>query len=241
MTISIVIPAFDEGRFLPETIEHLRQAIKHLGDVADQLVEIIVVDNASSDGTAAIATALGAKVISIPDHNIALVRNTGANAARGELVVFIDADTIVPENLMSRILEVMDQPRCFGGAVDIDYQPARFLIRVYLRLWRQIGLWLGMAQGAAQFCRRNAFVELGGYDETIYMGEDVDFYWRLSRLAQARRGYVQLLRDVTVHPSCRRFDQWPIARILVETNPLYIWLFRRRQTPWRGWYQDVPR
>jgi len=239
--LSVIVPAFNEERFLPRTLDHLRRAVDHLGAGPDRDVETVVVDNASTDRTAEVALAAGARVIAVPEHNIGRVRNAGASAASGGLLVFLDADTLVPHNLLSRIAQVMDEPGCMGGAVDIDYQPARPLIRVYLRLWRLIGLSLGMAQGAVQFCRRDAFAAVGGYDESIYMGEDVDFYWRLGKLAKARGQHVRFLKDVRVVPSCRRFDQWPTLRILIQTNPFYITLFRRRQAAWRGWYSDVPR
>jgi glycosyltransferase involved in cell wall biosynthesis len=241
MTISIIIPAFNEERFLPATLRHVHQAAEHLEVVPDRRVEIIVVDNASSDRTAEIALASGAKVIAVPEHNIAQVRNAGANAAAGDLLIFLDADTLIPEVALSRIVQAMQDRACLGGAVDIDYRPARTSIRVYLRLWRLIGLTLGMAQGALQFCRRDAFWTLRGYDETIYMGEDVDFYGRLNKLAKGRGQHLRFLRDIQVVASCRRFDQWPTLRTLIKTNPFYIALFRKRQSAWGGWYDDVPR
>ena len=239
--LSVIIPAFNEERFLPQTLDHLRRATEHLGAVSGRDVETVVVDNASTDRTAEVARAAGARVVPVPEHNIARVRNAGARAASGDLLLFLDADTLVPEDLLGRIARVMEEPACAGGAVDLDYRPARPPIKVYLRLWRLLGLSLGMAQGAAQFCRRDAFAALGGYDESLYMGEDVDFYWRLGRFARARGQHVRFLRDVRVVPSCRRFDQWPTSRILVQMNPLYIGLFRRCRAAWRGWYGDVPR
>jgi glycosyltransferase involved in cell wall biosynthesis len=239
--ISVIIPAFNEERYLPRTLEHLGHARDHLGANRNEPVEVIVVDNASIDRTAGIAMDFGARVVPEPEHNIARVRNTGAAAASGDVFVFLDADTLVPNCLLSRIIEVMEEPACLGGAVDIDHRPARRLIKIYLRTWRLIGLCLGMAQGAVQFCRRDAFSALGGFDERIYMGEDVDFYWRLARLAKSGKQHVRYLRDFRVVPSCRRFDQWPTWRILIETNPLYITLFRRHHAAWRGWYGDVPR
>jgi glycosyltransferase involved in cell wall biosynthesis len=239
--LSVIIPAFNEERFLPQTLDHLRQAAEHAELVPNRDVEIIVVDNASTDRTAELAAAAGAKVVSVPEHNIGRVRNAGAGAASGNLLVFLDADTLVPRSGLSRIVQVMEEPSCLGGAADTDHQPARPLIRLYLRMWRLVGLSLGMAQGAVQFCRRDAFSAVGGYDESIYMGEDVDFYWRLSKLAKGRGQHVRYLKDVRVVPSCRRFDQWSTMRILIQTNPLYITLFRHRQAAWRGWYSDVPR
>jgi glycosyltransferase involved in cell wall biosynthesis len=213
----------------------------YLGASHDEQVEVIVVDNASTDRTAEIAAASGARVVSVPEHNIGRVRNAGASAATGDVLVFLDADTLVPEGALSRIVRVMEEPACLGGAGDTDHRPARPLIRLYLRLWRLVAIVFGMAQGAQQFCRRDAFSALGGYDESIYMGEDVDFYWRLGKLAKGRGQHLQYLRDVRVVPSARRFDQWPTWRILVETNPFYITFFRRRHAAWRGWYRDAPR
>jgi hypothetical protein len=68
------------------------------------------------------------------------------------------------------------------------------------------------------------------------MGEDVDFYWRLRKL-----GTVKFLRDVQVVASPRRFDLWPLWRILVWTNPLFIMAFQKSSRAWRGWYEHPPR
>ncbi len=239
--ISVIIPAFNEAAYLPQTLAHLHRAVEQARLESDQDVEILVIDNASTDRTAEVAVTNGARVIVEPEHNIARVRNAGAAAAQGDLLIFLDADTLVPDRVLSRILAVMSDSTRLGGAVDTDYQPVRPLMRTYLRGWRWVGLTLGMAQGALQFCRRAAFATLGGYDESMYMGEDVDFYWRLGKLARSRGEHVGIIRDVRVIPSCRRFDQWPTWRLLVETNPLYITCFQRRATAWRGWYGDVPR
>jgi len=92
-----------------------------------------------------------------------------------------------------------------------------------------------MAISATQFCRRDIFDELAGYDETIFMGEDLDFFWRLQKLARRRGLRVAIIRDVTVCPSSRRFDQWPLWRILVWTNPFFLLALRRRRMAWTGW------
>jgi hypothetical protein len=98
-----------------------------------------------------------------------------------------------------------------------------------------------MAQGATQFCRHDLLLGLNGYDETLFMGEDVDFYWRLKRIAKQQNGSVVFIEDLRVVPSARRFDQWPLWRTVVWTNPLFILLFQRRRTCWHGWYKAAPR
>ena len=98
-----------------------------------------------------------------------------------------------------------------------------------------------MAQGAAQFCNREMFSALGGYDEAIYMGEDVDFYWRMRRMARRKGGKVCYISDVQVIASCRRYDQWPLWKTLLWTNPIVGAVLCRRKSAWRGWYEDAPR
>ncbi len=241
MLISIVVPAFNEERHLGETLANLNIAKELLQRETRNQAEIIVVDNNSADSTAEIARGLGATVATESLHNIAKVRNTGAKLSHGDVVVFVDADTLVPANLLSRIVAAMSDGRCFGGAVDPDYRPRKLTVRTYLQLWRVIGTLTGMAQGATQFVSKDIFLALKGYDETLFMGEDVDLYWRLKKFARQRNGDVVFIKDIRVVPSTRRFDQWRLWRTLLWTNPLLILLFRRSKTCWHGWYRATPR
>ncbi len=241
MLVSVVIPAFNEEDYLPGTLASLDRATTFLRKKESVSVEIIVVDNNSADSTADVARHFGATVVAETRHNIAKVRNTGATFANGDILVFIDADTIVPRELLWRIVEVMAEPTCLGGALDTNYRPAKLAVKIYLRLWRIIGKLAAVAQGPTQFCRKDVFVALKGYDETLFMGEDVDFYWRMKRLAKRRNGTISYIDDIQVVPSTRRFDQWGLWRTLIWTNPLFIVMFRRRKTAWHGWYKEVPR
>ena len=241
MLISVIIPAFNEEAYIGETLASLARAVACLREGQAVSAEVIVVDNGSADSTAGVAREFGAAVIGEARHNVGRVRNTGAAAAVGDVLVFVDADTVVPEELLRRVVAALAEPGCAGGAVDTDYRPARLASKIYLRFWRVAGRLAGMAQGATQFCRREVFHELGGYDETLFMGEDVDFFWRLKRHARRRGGGVSFIEDVRVVPSTRRFDRWGLWRTLVWTNPLFILLFRRREGVWHGWYKAGPR
>jgi glycosyltransferase involved in cell wall biosynthesis len=240
-SLSVIIPALNEERFLGQTLSRLDEAIQRLRDSQEHSVQVIVVDNDSQDRTAEIARSFGATVVQEPIRNIARARNSGARVAEGEVLFFLDADTLVPPCLLARITAVMSDPLCDGGAVAIDDRPSRILIRLYLCFWYLLGRLTRMAGGASQFCRRNAFFALGGYDESIYVGEDVDFYWRLSRTARRARRTVSYITDVRVVPSPRRWECWPIWKILLWTNPALIALLCRRKGAWRGWYEDIPR
>ena len=240
-SISVIVPAFNEARGLGQTLDHLHAAAELWRTHTDTPVQILVVDNASTDRTAAIARDHGISVIREDDHNVARVRNAGTRAADHDVLVFVDADTLVPSPLLLRIGQVMANASCVGGAVDTAYEARHSVIQAYLTCWRMLGHWGGMAQGACQFCRRDTFAELGGYDETLYMGEDVDFFWRLQSTARKRQCQTCFIRDLKVSPSARRFDTWPLWRTLVWTNPIVILALRRRRFPWAGWYREPPR
>jgi glycosyltransferase involved in cell wall biosynthesis len=241
MSISVIVPAYNEEKYLGETLKSIQRAKEFLLKKDAVSTDIIVVDNGSTDSTANIALSFGASIVKEPKHNVATVRNAGASFAKGKVLVFIDADTIVPEELLWRINERMTSPSCFGGAVDTDYRPAKTSVKIYLQLWRIPGKLAGMAQGATQFCRREVYASLLGYDESLYMGEDVDFHWRMKQLAKRHNGHVCFIEDIQVVPSTRRFDQWSFWRTLICTNPFYILAFRRRRKAWRSWYRDTPR
>jgi len=240
-SISIIIPAFNEERYIGETLTSLDRAKKFMLKKKHVPIEILVVDNDSEDLTVNVAKAFGVTIISEIQHNIARVRNTGANLANGNILIFIDADTIVPENLLYCVYEAMADSTCLGGAVNTNYRPVKLTTRLYLNIWRIVGHLAGIAQGATQFCRRHVFFELKGYDESLYMGEDVDFYCRLKRFAKQQRARVRFLEGLEVLPSTRRFDQCGLWRTLIWTNPIYIQMFRRRKKAWKGWYQNSPR
>ena len=241
MLISVIVPAYNEERYLGETLKSIQRAKEYLLNKDAVQTEIIVVDNGSTDSTSDLARSCGASVVEEPKHNIARVRNVGASSAKGNVLVFIDADTIVPDQLLWRIKEVMTSPSCFGGAVDTDYRAAKTLVKIYLQLWRILGKLAGMAQGATQFCRREVYASLLGYDELLYMGEDVDFHWRMKQFAKGQNAHVCFIEDIQVVPSTRRFDQWSFWRTFLYTNPFYILAFRRNERAWRGWYRVIPR
>jgi len=238
MKISIVIPAYNEEKCLPATLEKISAALMNV----DCATEIIVVDNESTDKTARIAENFGAKVFTEAEHNIARVRNTGAKNASGDVLIFIDADTLVSVELFQIIADKMKDEKCFGGAVAVKYEEfERKWVNYYLLGWRFWGNFFNMKQGAAQFCRKSIFDELDGYDETVYMGEDVMFYWRLSKFAKQKGGRLLFIENPKVTTSSRRFDKMSVWKTLLLTHPLFILLTAKRKKFWRDWYEKAIR
>lgn len=235
--ISVVIPALNEEAYLGETLAAVSLAISELGEVA----EVIVANSGSEDRTVEIAKEHGARVVEAGKGNVAIARNAGAREAQGEILVFVDADTLWPAQLLVRISQEMRAAHCLGGAVDTEYRPQKRLVQVYLAGWRVLGRLTKMAQGATQFCRSDVFAQVGGYNEETYMGEDVEFVWCLQKEVRRRKGSFRLIDDLQVVPSCRRFDQWPLWKTLLFTNPMIVALFPRRRGVWAGWYQHLTR
>ena len=241
MKPTIIIPAYNEEAYLPSTLDSIQAAATHLRAHSNVQINTIVVDNNSVDDTAAAARSNGATVVHEPVQGIARARNAGAGHADGDLLVFVDADVVLPDPLLNEIHAAMSDPACVGGAVDVDYQPKRRFIRPYLGAWRLLSRLTGIAQGATQFCRKTAFEEVGGYDEKAWIGEDADFFWALKKLARRTGRTVRFIEDPRVQASSRRFDKWPLWKILVWTNPVFIALLRRRKAFWSGWYSRAVR
>lgn len=238
MKFSIIIPAYNEENCLPATLEKISKRLSGF----DPACEIIVVDNESKDGTAAIAEQFGARVVSEAVHIIARVRNTGGQAASGDVLIFIDADTQVRSSLFEKIAEAMDDKTCFGGAVSVEYEGTqRSWVKYYLLGWKFWEKFFNTKQGAAQFCRRAVFDEMKGFDETIFVGEDVEFYWRLSKFARMHKGHLQFIKDPKVKTSARRFDKMNFWGLILRTNPFFVRLNWRRRSAWKDWYEKAIR
>lgn len=178
--ISFVIPAHDEAALIGATLDALRTSATELGAP----YEIIVVDDASSDDTAAIARVHGADVISVELRHIAATRNSGATHARGDILFFIDADTLVGSDVIKAALDALADGAVGGGAaVRLESHPTR-----YSRIAEKVLVWLfrnrRIAPGCFIFCTRAAFDAAGGFDTQWFAGEDVAFSRSLARLGR---------------------------------------------------------
>ena len=157
------------------------QAIRESADVVAQPYEIIVVNDASTDSTAEVARQNNARVVDVNHRQIAATRNSGARAATGDRLFFVDADTIINSRVVAAALRKMDGGAAGGGATVRfeDYVPmyARLLL-----LWMNLFMrFLSMTGGAFMFCTRSAFDAVGGFNERLYGAEDAAMCWALKR------------------------------------------------------------
>ena len=116
---SIIIPAYNEEKFLPRLLDSIAVARKSYSGGHDA-VEVIVADNDSTDRTAAVAAEHGAKVIRVTKRRIAAARNGGARAAKGDILCFIDADSAIHPQTFDAIQEAIDGGRTVAGATGVN-------------------------------------------------------------------------------------------------------------------------
>ena len=179
LAISLIIPAFNEAAYLPrllDTVDAARQQYRHGAD----RIEVIVADNASTDDTPRIAAARGCRVQFVEKRAIAASRNGGAQAARGAVLAFADADFRIHAETFNYIDSVMARPDYLGGATGLVMERWSWGIAA---TWYAImpPLWMLGLDGGVWFCRRTDFVSVGGYNENRLFAEDVDFLLRLKK------------------------------------------------------------
>lgn len=180
--ISVIVPALNEeeviGRCL-RSVKNQRYSKKH---------EVIVVDNDSTDRTVEIAQKYADKVIFEEEKGKYAACNRGAREANGEILAFLDADTVVLENWLSEMSKAFEGPSVIGATCPVkplNYDPVSFLyFNLYNKLvkasvqLRQPKIW-----GAALALRKDVFHKVGGFSNTVNF-EDLDLVGRLKYLGE---------------------------------------------------------
>jgi peptidoglycan/xylan/chitin deacetylase (PgdA/CDA1 family)/GT2 family glycosyltransferase len=185
--VSVVIPAYNEEKYLPLCLESIRKQ-----DYAGEY-EVIVVDNASTDNTAKVALDWGAKVVYESKRSPACARQKGVEAATGEIIAFIDADTQAPACWLSTIVSrfvrepetvVVSGPYayCDAGRIAKIFSYSNFISIILDQLFRKV-LNKGSAIWGSNFAvRRSALLEVGGFDTSIrFYGEEYELSLRLKK------------------------------------------------------------
>jgi glycosyltransferase involved in cell wall biosynthesis len=176
--ISFVIPAHNEAELLGRTLAAVSASAQAVGEPW----EIIVVDDASTDRTAEIGAVHGARVLTVNHRQIAATRNAGARAAAGEVLIFVDADTVVTTEAVRTAVRALRRGAVGGGCLVRFDGPVPLYATILERMVLPVILpLLQMAPGCFLFCTRRAFNSAGGFDETLFWSEEVAFGNRLKR------------------------------------------------------------
>ena len=184
--ISFVVPAYNEARLLGRTLTSIHNAARAAG----LPYEIVVVDDASTDPTADVARAHGARVVGVDFRHIARTRNAGARATSGAALVFVDADTVVSAEVVGAAVDALRNGAAGGGALVHFEGPLPVWARLFIPILRASMTAGKLAAGCFVFCARDAFERTGGFSESLYAAEELAFSRALRRC-----GRVVILRE----------------------------------------------
>ncbi|MDY6792277.1 MAG: glycosyltransferase [Thermodesulfobacteriota bacterium] len=231
--ISVITPAYNEERLIESCLCSVKAAAKQVSEV----VEHVVVMNRCTDNTGEITAQLGARVITEDSRNLSRIRNKGAEACKGDIIVTIDADSQMTSNMLLEVLRKLDSGKYIGGGVKIVPERISPGILCSLLVVAPYILWHGVSAGMF-WCLRKDYEAIGGFDEELCCVEDLDFGKRLKRYGKRvgkRYGTIRKARIVT---SCRKFDQfgdWYFVK-----NPMVVYrVFKRDPKQADQFYYDA--
>jgi glycosyltransferase involved in cell wall biosynthesis len=200
LTISVVIPAYNEEKYLPLTLQSIKsQSLTPY--------EVIVADNNSTDKTAEIAKEYGARVVHVKEQGNVYAMKGGLDAARGDIIAGVDADTVVSSNWIEVINQAFTNGQVVGatGSIHIaDKTTFTSLNNFFYYIFLQINFWLGLPHlvGFNFAVRKETYHKIGGVNTDYEMSSDVELGLRLKEY-----GKVVLVRQMVVAPSMRRWEK----------------------------------
>ncbi len=167
--ISFIIPAHNEEYLLGKTLQQAVRSAQAVG----QPFEIIVADDTSTDRTSEIAHSHGATVVPVNLRKISAVRNAGARRAKGDRLIFLDADTLLPLATLRKAVAALDHGVVGGGARVGVSDTIGWGATAAMTLWNMVSRTFCLAAGCFMFMRRDAFEAAGGFDEQYYVCEEI--------------------------------------------------------------------
>ncbi len=219
MTISVLVPAFNEAGGLANTLASIRVAMGAF-DARGWTTELIVCDNNSTDDTAAIATAHGARVVFEPVNQIARARNSAAAVATGQWLVFVDADSHPSAALMADVAEVIAKGRSLAGGSTVVMDSGGALAVWGVGVWNAISRITRWAAGSFIFVEAEAFRAVGGFSQELYASEEIDLFRRLKRAARRAGRSITILHRHPLVTSGRKlalYSPFEIAGFMART------------------------
>ena len=247
MKISFVVPAYNEQALLAGSLNAIREEILRAGQRLGVDAEIIVVNNASTDGTAAVAAAIpGVIVVDEPRKGLVQARWAGFEASSGDLIANIDADTVIPAGWLTEALRQFERgdnlvglsgPYVYYGVprrvnlVVGGYYRLAYTAYLFNRFVLNVG---SMLQGGNFIVRRDAMLKLGSPSHRFsFYGEDTDMARRLSKI-----GGVKFTFRLPAASSGRRLAGEGVFTIGLRYTMNFFWA-TFRQRPFTEVWQDI--
>lgn len=204
--LSIVIPTLNEEKYLPVLLESIKAQ-----DFKDY--ELIISDAFSKDKTEKIARAYGALIVKDKKKSPARQRNNGAKIASGDTILFLDADTKLPVNFLSKTYHNFVTRNLSVAGFYLIFDSPFFVYRVFERVYHFI-CYLGQyffpaSVGVGIIVKKKYHQDLHGFDEDIYIGEDYDYVKRISK-----KGKYRMINNTKLYFSVRRLEKEGMAVVL---------------------------
>jgi glycosyltransferase involved in cell wall biosynthesis len=216
MKISVVVPAFNEERLLPDSLRSIRAAMEAF-DRRGWVSEMIVCNNNSTDRTAEIARAEGACVVFEPVNQISRARNRGAAEASGDWIFFVDADSRPSVGLFSEAADAIASGRCLAGGSTVAYPNPPLGAALVIGAWNALSRIARWAAGSFIFCEAAAFRAAGGFSEELFASEEVDLSRRLKRLGRRYGRKIMILHRHPLLTSDRKLRLYGWSELLLFT------------------------
>jgi glycosyltransferase involved in cell wall biosynthesis len=237
LRISIIIPAFNEERLIAETLLAVNAATTPFTQ-REWSFELIVCDNNSTDQTATLARAGGAKVVLEPVNQIARARNSGASAATGDWLIFVDADSKPSAGLFDSVAKTIEGGACLGGGSTVRMEGHHPLAILVVQIWNRVSRLRSWMAGSFIFCEAATFRKLRGFSQELFASEEIEFSQRLKLLAKERRKKVVILHEHPLLTSARKTHLYTMREHLwFLTKTIFGWgSTLRRRDACHTWY-----
>ena len=213
LKISVVIPAFNEEKLIASTL----RAIQTAGTVftaSGWTMEIIVCDNNCTDATASMAREAGARVVFEPVNQIARARNTGAAAATGDWLLFVDADSCPTPELFAEVAQEIQSGRCLAGGCTVRMDQRTAFGDTGARIWNTVSRVMKWTAGSFIFCDVAAFQKIGGFNLALFASEEIDLSKRLKTLARQQGKKIVILHRHPLMTSARKMSLYSTREYL---------------------------
>ena len=220
LAISIVVPAFNEERLIADSLRAVKTAAGAISD-AGLGWELVVCDNNSTDRTAEIARSEGAKVVFESVNQIGRARNTGAAAASGEWLLFIDADSQPSRELMADAVELTRRRDVLLAGATVALDDGGLAARAVCGVWNTVSRIRRLVAGSFILVRTAAFREVGGFDLKFFAGEELDLALRLQkRVGRREKQRTIILHRHPLHTSARKlklYSKGEMGRFFIKS------------------------
>lgn len=221
MHLSIVIPAFNESRLIERSLQSVAASVA-ANQTPGFMSEIIVIDNNSTDNTAELARQAGARVVFEPINQIGRARNTGAAYAGGDWLMFLDADSLLSPELLADVIRVIESGKYVGCGSTLRMDGLPWWADLTLQFWTSVSILFRWAAGALVVCRRDAFQEVGGFDQNLYAMDEIALSKQLKRWGRQRGLQFTILTRHPLETSSRKVSLYSGREIAAQILRIFI-------------------